>query len=152
LDLGRIARPVGKGRYYGPSNAIDQANPWIGIDNVAAYSGTPPAYQGQEVDKIGQGSDWTYGYVTDPCYTTVVFTGSDYGPILYVCQSMVSGGATFGDSGSPVFGPPVGFAGATLYGLAAFASIDGTIFGYSTMYSIYNRLSLNPNGFYFCAC
>jgi hypothetical protein len=55
--------------------------------------------QGQEANKIGRTTGWTYGTVTETC-VDVLASGTNH---IRLCQSIVDAGVNSGDSGSPVF-------------------------------------------------
>jgi hypothetical protein len=73
-------------------NTIDSRFRIVGTKNY------PEA--GEVVDKMGRTTGWTWGDVTVTCRNRDV----DDDRITYLCQSYANGGATYGDSGAPVFG------------------------------------------------
>ncbi len=120
--VGLIARTTSRGRSQGSVTL----NPSDSVFYVTATAEYPAA--GQELNKVGATTGWTYGWVTDSC--------KDYlsGAVLYVCQYSVSAGANSGDSGSPVFswtGPQT----AALYG-AVWARIGSQKFVFSSLSKI----------------
>jgi len=60
---------------------------------------------GEMVDKMGQTTGWTYGFVNRTCMTANVSTEwtVDGRPIRFQCQDRANYFGDSGDSGSPVF-------------------------------------------------
>jgi hypothetical protein len=90
--LGQLARPSARGELEG-SLTLKPASSRF---NVA---GTASPLVGQVVNKIGRTTGWTFGAVLGTCVDIDVF-GDDR---TMLCQTIARGGATYGDSGSPVF-------------------------------------------------
>jgi hypothetical protein len=152
IHLGYLARTTSRARFSAASiNIGPPGSDLFDISNVEGYSGTPPAVQGQEIDKVGMASGWTYGFVTDPCFNflaTDVMSGENF---TLMCQGQVSGFGQLGDSGAPVFTPWPDEIDVDLHGIMV--SVYGsTEFDYTTFSHIYSELSLNPANFFFCAC
>jgi hypothetical protein len=152
-NLGEIAKPACCKQQHNasPITVTNPATDYLEISNVEGYSGTTGAFQGQEIDKIGQVTGWTYGYVIDPCQTYLA-SGSPGDPneYEYVCQADVSGYSDSGDSGAPVFAPDN--VGPALHGILVTGDFDGSEFQYSSMTSIFSELSISPAGWFFCYC
>jgi hypothetical protein len=93
FDLGVILRTASRHPTEGTLD-IDLANPTFLIsgkqNNVLV---------GQEVNKMGRTTGWTYGNVSNTCVNTSV-QGSN---IMQLCQTWASMGSQGGDSGSSVF-------------------------------------------------
>lgn len=104
-QFARIARTTSRGTTTG-SLTISTSNPRFTITADAPY---PVA--GQQLNKMGRTTGWTYGSVTNTCVDISV-SGTN---ITLLCQELVNGGSQGGDSGSPVFT----YSGnnATLYGI-----------------------------------
>lgn len=97
------------------------------------------AWQGLELQKMGQFSGWTAGEVTIPCLNVRGETG-----ILFLCQSIVSGYAGSGDSGAPVF-EYLSNHEVTFYGiLRGGQSVDYEGFSFSPFGNIVNDLGYLP--------
>ena len=90
-QFGYIARP-----YYG-SIDIDPANPRFRIDQEVSY----PA-DNSIVDKVGQTTGWTYGYVRHTCIRTE-YPVLYFPPMMLLCQDYADYSSAQGDSGGPVF-------------------------------------------------
>lgn len=71
---------------------IDPERPTLQITGIGTIAG------GQEVDKIGQKTGWTYGNVARTCTAT---NGENWH--RYYCQNWTYYASDYGDSGSPVF-------------------------------------------------
>ena len=69
------------------------------IDGSFSVSGEGAAAVGDELNKVGRTTGWTFGRVTHTCVTTNV-SGTN---ITQLCQNFVQAGVNSGDSGSPVF-------------------------------------------------
>ncbi|HEU0053197.1 MAG TPA: hypothetical protein VFQ39_08460, partial [Longimicrobium sp.] len=91
--LGRIARTASRGSLTG-SLTIDAVNPFFTINGEQGS-----AVVGEEVNKVGRTSGWTFGNITRTCVDTSV-QGSQ---VLLRCQNWVAAGVQGGDSGSAVF-------------------------------------------------
>ena len=88
----QLARPSSRGELTG-SITLNPAGSRFQI------AGTAPALVGQVVNKIGRTTGWTFGTVLGTCVDIDVF-GDEH---TMLCQTVAGGGATYGDSGSPVF-------------------------------------------------
>ena len=91
--LGRIARTNSRGTTSG-SITISTTNPRFFITSETAFPTV-----GQQVNKIGRTTGWTFGSVTSACVDVNV-SGSN---ISQLCQDITTFGSGGGDSGSPVF-------------------------------------------------
>jgi hypothetical protein len=118
-DFGEIARTTSRGNLSG-SITIDAANPTFSITSTSASS------VGQEVNKVGRTTGWTFGDVTATCVTVGV-SGTN---IVQICQDFVSAGVGGGDSGSPVFSWGGGST-VSLRGILWGGNSAGTQFVYS---------------------
>jgi hypothetical protein len=95
FNRGRLARTTywgGPGRPATGSLTIDSSQPtWVSTGKVGTS-------EGNEVDKVGRTTGWTFGYVRHSCvdYTLAYRT-------ILRCQQLADYGSAGGDSGSPVF-------------------------------------------------
>lgn len=97
-DFGFIMRTT-RYNYGGRSGGagsleVDQANPRF---QIVGKAGSSP-YMGQELDKMGRTTGWTFGGVINTCVDT---NGPGYRKLL--CQVRATYYSAGGDSGSPVF-------------------------------------------------
>lgn len=92
-SLGRVARPASRSSLVG-TLTIDAGNPFFTINGEQNS-----ALVGEEVNKVGRTTGWTYGNITNTC----VNTGVQGSQVVLFCQHFVAGGVQGGDSGSPVF-------------------------------------------------
>jgi hypothetical protein len=95
FEQGFIVRTVGRvgpGRWLQGSLEIDANNPRLMI-----IGESPTSLQGDEVDKIGRTTGWTWGQVTHTCRDL------RRGVNRRVCQDLATYSSDQGDSGSPVF-------------------------------------------------
>lgn len=109
-NYGYLTRTLSRGSMTG-SLTQDPGNPLFAIDTM----GTLPSV-GQEVNKVGRTTGWTFGRVESTCIDTDV-GGTD---ITLHCQDLVHAGADHGDSGSPVFTNGYTYNGqsyVTVYGI-----------------------------------
>lgn len=91
----------------------------------------PPAsapFVGMPLDKMGAATGWTAGKVSDTCLDIAS------GGFVYFCQDLVNAGATFGDSGSPVF-RRVSDSEVWFYGLL-WGGIEGGKYVFSSLTNI----------------
>lgn len=126
-----IARTTERGALSG-SITIDDANPTF------AVAGTGAAGVGNEVNKVGRTSGWTFGQVSATC----VDTGVQGSNIVLLCQTFVDAGVGSGDSGSPVF-TWTGGGTVTLVGILWGGNGDGTLFVYSPYSAVASELELD---------
>ena len=105
VALGQIARTTSRGTLTG-SLTIDATNPFFSV------TGEGDAVVGQQVNKVGRTTGWTYGNVTNTCVTIGV-AGTNK---ALLCQDVASMGVQGGDSGSGVFAWN-GASGATILGI-----------------------------------
>jgi hypothetical protein len=91
--VGRIARPASRNALVG-TLTIDATNPFFSITGEQGS-----AVVGEEVNKVGRTTGWTFGKVTRTC----VDTGVSGSQVLLYCQNWVNAGVQGGDSGSAVF-------------------------------------------------
>ncbi|MDZ7778673.1 MAG: hypothetical protein U5R14_01900 [Gemmatimonadota bacterium] len=118
VDFGYIARTASRatGSAQG-SKTIDSNAPRFLIEGKDAYP-----YMGQEVNKMGQASGWTYGDVDRTCFTATFkpsgddITGGD-NDFRVLCAYQADYRSQSGDSGAPVFLWAGGSAGVYLQGL-----------------------------------
>lgn len=93
--LGLIARTTFADPLNG-SITIDSDKPHFYVEAESPY----PAL-GEELEKVGQKTGWTYGKVTGTCDD---YPGDNPNLDIYLkCQDKVDAGSDTGDSGSPVF-------------------------------------------------
>lgn len=94
---------------------------------------------GQQVQKVGRETGWTYGTLTNTCQDVFL---SDKTAVM--CSYKVSGGSQNGDSGAPVFGiignPPYYDPAAKSYAIDVNAY--GILWGGSTNYFWYSPIGL----------
>ena len=69
--------------------------------DIVGYEST--TLVGEELDKIGRTSGWTYGTVEETCVTFDVYEEDEDTGLTLLCQDTVFAGSTMGDSGAPVF-------------------------------------------------
>lgn len=103
FGLGRIAKPMQRCVFLPPGNGAAAPTP-CGLQlessdglTIVGLGGTPTI--GQTLDKIGRTSGWTTGIVSATC-ANVDQADSNF---TILCQTLMSGLALPGDSGSPVF-------------------------------------------------
>lgn len=101
FELGFIARTIerkGPGRGFIASPDIDPNNPRFQIIGESATS-----IQGDDVDKVGRSTGWTWGDVTHTCVDTEYGEWTGPGTALALCQDYATYSSGGGDSGAPVF-------------------------------------------------
>ncbi|MBI4421584.1 MAG: hypothetical protein HY560_12230 [Gemmatimonadetes bacterium] len=136
FDLGAIARTTT--RYADPPETgavldVDPANPSFSINREQKRS-----VLGEEANKVGRTTGWTFGPVTATCINTLVL--GTVPPIIQRCQDRVRAGVAGGDSGSPVFRWPGG-GRVRLMGILWGGSVSGTVtFVFSPMHGIHREL------------
>lgn len=128
----QIARTTFRSTTSG-SLTIDSADPRFVINGK---TGSPVV--GQELNKVGRTTGWTYGPVTATCVDTNVFASN----VTQLCQHFVNAGVGGGDSGSPVFSWPGGST-ANLHGILWGAS-GSTTFVFSSISSVESELGGLP--------
>lgn len=106
-QLGRIARTTSRSSSSAGSLTVSTTNPRFIIN---ARTNFPTG--GEQLNKVGRTSGWTYGTVVSTCVDTNV-SGTT---ITQLCQDHVQGYSAGGDSGSPVF-RWTGTSNANFYGL-----------------------------------
>jgi hypothetical protein len=133
--VGRIARTANP-CFSGTCNVEMLANdphqflPVTGADDGSITTGT-------RVSKIGRTTGWTVGTVAGPTCRDIPVADPPPGspPIVMICQTVVTGTAGRGDSGSPVFTSQAGFTNAQyvgiLWGIAGAGA--GATFTYSPL-------------------
>ncbi|HEX2204324.1 MAG TPA: hypothetical protein VHG91_13530 [Longimicrobium sp.] len=131
--VGMIARTTSRGTASGPLT-IDAANPFLTITGEDASQ-----VVGQQVNKIGRTTGWTYGNVTNTCVNTGVSGTS----VALLCQTFVAGGVGGGDSGSPVF-TWGGGSTVTLKGILWGGNSTNTTFIYSPINQVEQELGALP--------
>ncbi len=123
-EVGLIARPNDR---RGPSMGagtvnISTTSPFLRVDGVGV------AYTGQQYDKIGRTSGWTYGYINATCVDYTSTEGSEPGYyVLIRCADRGNALALGGDSGGPVFRWGGGDE-ITALGITTGNTSDGTYF------------------------
>lgn len=93
FELGRIGRTLARDRDVGTLE-IDPIDPSFTITGQRKRS-----IIGEQANKVGRTTGWTYGPVIQTCINTIV-SGTN---IIQRCQDRVQAGVAGGDSGSPVF-------------------------------------------------
>lgn len=106
-QLGRIARTTSRSSSSPGSLTVSTTNPRFIIN-----AETPFPSGGEQLNKVGRTSGWTFGTVVATCVDTNV-GGTN---ITQLCQDHVQGYSAGGDSGSPVF-RWTGTTNANFYGL-----------------------------------
>ncbi len=118
-DFGQIARTTARDSSAGPLT-IDSAHPTFSITSTSSSA------VGEEVDKVGRTTGWTYGTVTATCVDVAV-SGTHFEQL---CQDTVAAGVGPGDSGSPAFAWDGGDS-VSLRGIVWGSNQAGTLFVYS---------------------
>lgn len=131
-DFAAIARTESRSTSSG-TLTIDVSNPEFTITSTSASA------VGQEVNKVGRTTGWTYGPVDATCVDVSV-SGSN---IAQLCQDIVLAGVGSGDSGSPVFGWG-GSSSVSLRGILWGGNSAGTLFVYSPFANITRSDELGP--------
>lgn len=93
-------------------------------------------FMGEELNKVGRSSGWTYGNVSAVCVTENV----DQTDITMLCSDRVSAGSQGGDSGSPVFKLSSKPGRVDLYGVLWGRNNDANAFVFSAMSNIEQEL------------
>lgn len=106
-QLGRIARTTSRSSSSPGSLTVSTTNPRFIIN-----AETPFPSGGEQLNKVGRTSGWTFGTVVSTCVDTNV-GGTN---ITQLCQDHVQAYSAGGDSGSPVF-RWTGTTNANFYGL-----------------------------------
>ncbi len=125
FSLGAIAQTASRGALSGS----------IEIAGTFSVGGEQAPLVGQEANKVGRTTGWTFGLVTNTCVHTNV-AGSN---ITQLCQTFVAAGVGSGDSGSPVFGWSGG-SSVTLFGILWGGSSAGDLFVFSPIQNIEQEL------------
>ena len=147
FQLGRIARtttryqdtpatpdPVTGDPVRVPVLDVDPLNPFFTINKEQKRS-----IVGDEVNKVGRTTGWTYGPVIETCINTVVL--GTVPPIIQRCQDRVRADVDGGDSGSPVFGRITAGGRVRLFGILWGGSVSGEVtFVFSPMNGIRREL------------
>ena len=97
LGLGKIAQPLRMRRWDDPTYYADR---WLVDDRYSTFriiGELDTFYEGEQLDKVGSETGWTYGPVRQTC---VDVRAPD---AKFVCQDIVELDGEGGDSGSPVF-------------------------------------------------
>lgn len=128
--LGLIARTSARST-SSATLTIDPLNPFFTITGEDASQ-----VVGQQVNKIGRTTGWTYGNVTNTCVNTSVSGTS----IALLCQTFVAGGVGGGDSGSPVFTWSGSGSNVTLKGILWGGNSSNTSFVYSAINQVEQEL------------
>ncbi len=129
IQFGRIARTASRS----PTNGSTLINGTFLMTGEASSH-----ILGQEVNKIGRTTGWTYGSITHTCVTYIVPSGDK----ILVCQYRANAGMDDGDSGSPVFSWSGNGSNVTLYGLA-WGSLSSNLV-YSPISSVNYELGTDP--------
>lgn len=127
-QFARIARTTSRSSSSAGSLTVSSVNPRFFIN---ARTNFPSG--GEQLNKVGRTSGWTYGTVTNTCVDTNV-SGST---ITQLCQDHVQGYSAGGDSGSPVF-RWTGTSNANFYGLMWGGG--GGVFVFSALSNIESEL------------
>lgn len=134
FDLGRIARTVARDRENGTLE-VDAVNPSFRINGENKRS-----VLGEEANKVGRTTGWTFGPVIATCINTLVL--GTVPPIIQRCQDRVRAGVAGGDSGSPVFRWFGTSGNVRLLGILWGSSVGGgqVTFVFSPMHGIHREL------------
>jgi hypothetical protein len=106
-QFARIARTTSRSSGSAGSLTVSSTNPRFFINARTSFPSG-----GEQLNKVGRTSGWTYGTVTNTCVDTNV-SGTT---ITQLCQDHVQAYSAGGDSGSPVF-RWTGTSNANFYGL-----------------------------------
>jgi hypothetical protein len=140
FELGRIGRttqsyqdtPLNSAGERVPVLDVDPKNPSFVIKKEQQRS-----VLGEQVNKVGRTTGWTFGPVTQTCLNSIVV--GTVPPIIQRCQDRVRADVAGGDSGSPVFRRHGG--NAILMGILWGGSVSGTVtFVFSPMANIHREL------------
>lgn len=135
--LGRIARTVARYQDRPATGAVldvDPVNPSFRINGESRRS-----VLGEEADKVGRTTGWTFGPVIQTCINTLVL--GTVPPIIQRCQDRVRADVAGGDSGSPVFRWLGTSGNVRLLGILWGGSVSGTVtFVFSPMHGIHMEL------------
>jgi hypothetical protein len=113
---------------------VDPLNPFFTISKEQKRS-----VLGEEANKVGRTTGWTFGPVIETCINTVVL--GTVPPIMQRCQDRVRGDVAGGDSGSPVFLQRGGPGVVRLLGILWGGSVSGEVtFVFSPMANIHREL------------
>lgn len=133
IQFGKIARTSSRGPNSGSTT----------ISGLFTITAEPSSHLlGQELNKIGRTTGWTYGDISATC----VDYNAPQHYAEWLCQYNVDAGAGGGDSGSPVFGWDGVSDDVTLYGLL-WGGLGSQVFIYSPISSINYELgvdAINP--------
>ncbi len=131
IQFGRIARTNSRSPTSGSTT----------INGTFLMTGETSSHLGgQELNKIGQRTGWTYGPITRTCVEYNIENETR----MYVCQYDVDAGANEGDSGSPVFSWSGSGSNVTLYGVLWGRNNMSLDFIYSPIGSVNYELSTDP--------
>ncbi|MDQ3995889.1 MAG: S1 family peptidase [Gemmatimonadota bacterium] len=142
FELGRIARttqgyqdaPRGPDGVRIPVLDVDPAKPSFTIKSEQQRS-----VLGEQANKVGRTTGWTFGPVTQTCLNSIVLGTAP--PIVQRCQDRVRADVDGGDSGSPVFRQRGGGGNVALMGILWGGSVSGTVtFVFSPMANIHREL------------
>ncbi|HEX7119074.1 MAG TPA: hypothetical protein VF212_09815 [Longimicrobiales bacterium] len=125
FSLGAVAQTTSRGNLSGS----------LTIAGTFSITGERDPLAGEEANKVGRTTGWTFGTITNTCVNVNV-SGTN---ITQLCQSIVEGGVGSGDSGSPVFGWSGG-SGITLFGILWGGSGAGDLFVFSPISNIEQEL------------
>jgi hypothetical protein len=128
--LGQIARTTSRGSLTG-SLTIDATNPFF---TITAEDGQQVV--GEQINKVGRTSGWTFGNVTNTCVNTSV-SGSQ---IMLYCQTFAAAGVQGGDSGSAIFQWSGSGSNVTLAGLLWGGNSAGNSLVYSPIHQVEQEL------------
>lgn len=135
FELGRIARPAARDPSLGTLEVDDRKPTFRIVDKQ------PHSVIGEEANKVGRTTGWTFGPVIATCVNSIVLGAEK--PIIQLCQSRVRAGVAGGDSGSPVFSlRSLGSGRATLLGILWGSNVEETEFVFSPMFGIERELGL----------
>jgi hypothetical protein len=148
FQLGRIARtttryqdtptqpdPVTGDPVRVPVLEVDPVNPFFRITKEQKRS-----IIGDEANKVGRTTGWTFGPVIETCINTLVL--GTVPPIIQRCQDRVRADVAGGDSGSPVFGRITPRGDVRLFGILWGGSVadEEVTFVFSPMAGIHREL------------
>jgi hypothetical protein len=117
-----------------PVLEVDPVNPFFTITREQKRS-----VLGEEANKVGRTTGWTFGPVIATCITTIVLGTAP--PVVQRCQDRVRADVAGGDSGSPVFLQRGKAGDVRLLGILWGGSVSGEVtFVFSPMHGIHREL------------
>ncbi|HXF95256.1 MAG TPA: hypothetical protein VNI61_04065 [Gemmatimonadales bacterium] len=135
--LGRIARTTARYQDRPPTGAVLEVDP--NSPSFRVNGEQRRSVLGEEANKVGRTTGWTFGPVIQTCINTLVL--GTVPPIIQRCQDRVRADVAGGDSGSPVFRWLGGSGNVRLMGILWGGSVSGEVtFVFSPMGNIHMEL------------